>query len=105
MWPVSKQCKEGILTRTDKRNQDYNENWKEELSAYDEQCRRREREYLKHHLVISQAGSKELTKEENEVLVLYLNGVSCKDIADQHEVEVEVVMGLLEVIRGKLSVS
>jgi len=82
-----------------------NENWESDIADYDEICRERDKEFYRKHLVISQSGSTELTEEENEVLVLYLNGVTCEDIATQHDVETEVVVGLLEVIRSKLSLT
>ena len=54
-------------------------------------------------MVITKAGHASLTDEENEVLRLFLNGVTCEDIAKQHQIEVELVTGLLEIIRAKLS--
>jgi len=81
----------------------YNENWEAEIAAYDAECSRIEREFYEHHLIIKESGNADLTAEENEVLTLYLNGVQCKDIAKQYDVEEEVITGLLEVIRAKLS--
>jgi len=86
-----------------KNNNDYNENWKAEIEAYDKECARNEKEYREHFIVVKDSGRSELTKEENEVLVLYLNGLPCSEIAKQYEVEVEVITGLLEIIRAKLS--
>lgn len=79
------------------------ENWEAEIAAYDEDCRLRDAEYKRHAIIVSESGNSELTEEENEVLTLYLNGVSCIDIAKQFEVEVELIPGLLEIIRAKLS--
>jgi len=80
-----------------------NANWEAEIAAYDETCRLREAEYARHTIVIKDSGNTELTEEENAVLTLFLNGVSCSEIAKQFEVEVELITGLLEIIRAKLS--
>ena len=79
------------------------ENWEAEIAAYDEDCRLRDDEYRRHAIIINESGNPELTGEENEVLTLFLNGVSCDEIARQLEVEVELITGLLEIIRAKLS--
>ena len=80
-----------------------NTNWEAEIAAYDETCRLREAEYARHTIVIKESGNAELTEEENAVLTLFLNGVSCNDIAKQFEVEVDLITGLIEIIRAKLS--
>ncbi|MCE5250932.1 hypothetical protein LLG96_11995 [bacterium] len=80
-----------------------NENWEAEIAAYDEECRCMDQEFYDKNIIITQAGNNNLTVEENEVMNLFLNGVTCDDIAKQYEVEVEVVTGLLEIIRAKLS--
>lgn len=81
----------------------FNENWEEEIAEYDKEAKRIEDEYLRQNVIITDSGSDKLTPDENEVITLYLNGVSCKDIAEQNEVEEEVVTGLLEIIKAKLS--
>ena len=79
------------------------ENWEAEIAAYDEDYRLRDAEYKRYAIIVSESGNSELTEEENEVLTLYLNGVSCIDIAKQFEVEVELITGLLEIIQAKLT--
>ena len=81
----------------------YNENWQAEMAEYDAEFKRIEREFYNKHLVINDSGSSRLTDEENEVLTLYLNGVSCEEIANQNGIEVEVIISLLDIIRAKLS--
>ena len=81
----------------------YNKNWESEIAAYDDEWYRNDEEFWKHALIIHESGSSELTDEENQVLTLYLNGVSCREIANQCEVEVEIIIGLLKVICAKLS--
>ena len=85
------------------RESDYNKNWEAEIEAYDKECQSREKFFLDKCMIIPQSGTDKLTPEENEVLTLYLNGVSCEEIAAQNEVEVEVISGLLEIISAKLS--
>jgi len=80
-----------------------NENWEAEIAAYDEECRCTDQEFYDKNIIITQAESNGLTVEENEVMNLFLNGVTCENIAKQYEVEVEVITGLLEIIRAKLS--
>ena len=87
------------------KNQEYNENWKSEIAAYDNECRHGDEEFRKHALVIHDSGKDILTEEEYEVITLYLNGISCREIAKQCEVEPEIVSGLLDVISAKLSLN
>jgi len=87
------------------RKQSYNENWETEIAEYDAECKKTEKEFFEHHIVIRDSGNSELTEEENAVLVLFLNGVSCEEIAKQYKVEVEVITGLLEIVRAKLSLT
>ena len=47
----------------------------------------------------------EETEEENDVLILFLNGISCSEIANQYKVEEKIITGLMEIIRSKLSLS
>ncbi len=82
-----------------------NINWESEITAYDEECNRQEKKFFEKHFFITESGTDKLTKEENEILNLYLNGVSCETIAEQSGVEIEVVTGLLEIIRAKLSLN
>ena len=81
----------------------YNKNWKTEIAAYDSECQGIERDFHKKHMIISGSGMSDLTDEENDVLTLFLNGVSCDEIAKQYKVEIEVITGLLEIIKAKLS--
>ena len=92
-----------MVSDTHKNKAGFNENWESELEAYDEVCRLREEDFRKHYIVINEAGKSELTDEEYEVITLVLSGKTCVEIAKQHEVEVELITGLLEVIRAKLS--
>ena len=89
----------------EKNKEEYNENWEAEIAAYDSECQRHEKEFYKTHIIITESGNDRLTVEENEVLNLYLNGVSFEEIAKQYKVEVKVVTGLMEVIRAKLSLT
>ena len=91
------------MTAKKKKAKPLNENWEAEIAAYDEECRRHEQEFLEKHFFLKESGSKKLTDDENEVLTLFLNGASCEDIAKQNDVDVEIVTGLLEIIRAKLS--
>ena len=79
-----------------------NEKWEAEIASYDEECQREEKKFFSEHIFIPESGSSDLTVEENEVLKLFLNGVSCDQIASQYEVEEGVITGLLEIIRVKL---
>ena len=85
------------------KDESYNNNWKSEIEAYDSECQRTEKEFYDKHIIISQAGNTELTEEESDVLNLYLNGISCDEIAKQYKVELEVITGLMEIIQAKLS--
>ena len=81
----------------------FNKNWEAEIAAYDAECRQIEREFYKKHIIITDPGMSELTDEENDVLTLFLNGFSCNEIAKQYKIETEVITGLLEIIKAKLS--
>ena len=87
------------------KKEEYNENWEFEIAAYDNECRRNDEEFRKHALVLRDLGTDVLTEEEKEVLTLYLNGVSCREIAKQCQVEPDIVSGLLDVISAKLSLN
>lgn len=87
------------------RNTTVNENWEAEIAAYDKTCEAHEREFREHFMVIDQGGHKDLSEDENEVLTLVLNGVSCVEIAKQAQIQPEEVAALLEIIRAKLSVT
>ncbi len=93
------------MTRHKLINEEYNENWESEIASYDNESRHSDEEFRKHALVVHDPGNEVLTEEENEVLTLYLNGVSCSEIANQCEVEPEIVSGLLDVISAKLSLN
>ena len=86
-----------------KREEVHNENWEAEIAAYDAECRARDTEFDKTHLVVKDYSRSDLTVEENEVFDLILTGVSCSEIAKKYEVEVEVITGLLEIILAELS--
>lgn len=92
-----------MMTAKKKKAKPFNENWEAEIAAYDEEFRRREKEFQKNHVTIKESGSKKLTVDENKILTLYLHGASCEEIAKQNDVDVEIVTGLLEIIRAKLS--
>lgn len=100
---MSKPYKAFTVTR--KNEKPFNENWEDEIKSYDSLCAKREREYREHFIVIRGSGSSDLTEEENEVLVLFLSGTSFKEIAKQYDVEVEVIIGLIEIIQAKLSLN
>lgn len=80
-----------------------NQNWEAEIAAYDEECKSHEEEFYRKHLIISEGGANALTEEENAVFTLFLNGLTCEDIAGKLNVEPGVVSGMIEVIRLKLS--
>ena len=80
-----------------------NENWEEAIAAYDAEYARIEKEFYGKHFIINESGNSELTEEENEVFILYLNGVPYAEIANQFSVENDVITGLIEVIKTKLS--
>lgn len=82
---------------------DFNPNWEAEIAAYDDACEKQEREFSRHFMVITEAGHKSLSADENEVLKLFLNGLTSKEIARQAKVDPEEVAALLEIIRAKLS--
>jgi DNA-binding CsgD family transcriptional regulator len=88
-----------------KREEVHNENWEAEIAAYDAECRARDAEFYKTHMVIKDPVSSDLTAEEQEVFNLVLKGASCSEIAEKYEVEVELITGLLEIIRAKISLS
>ena len=92
-----------VAGKKQKKTSRVNENWEVEIAAYDEDCQLRDEEYRKHAITVNGSGNSELTEEENEVLTLFLDGASCGEIARQLEVEVELITGLLEIIRAKLS--
>jgi hypothetical protein len=86
-----------------KHQDEFNPNWETEIAEYDKACAKEDRDFKRHFMVITEAGHKSLSVDENEVLKLFLNGVSCKEIAKQAKVEPEEVEALLEIIRAKLS--
>jgi len=85
------------------KNNAFNENWEKEIAAYDEECHTREIEFFEKHVIIKESGSEKLTQEENDILILYLNGIPCNEIAQEYKVEEKIITGLLEIIRAKLS--
>ncbi|MFC1552978.1 hypothetical protein ACFL6P_10510, partial [Candidatus Latescibacterota bacterium] len=81
----------------------FNENWEAEIAEYDKECSAHDVEYMKSHIIIDESGSKKLTEAENEILVLFLGGTSCGEIASQYELEEQVVTEMLAIIQAKLS--
>ena len=86
-----------------RKKHDFNDNWEAEIASYDDECHRRDHEFLKNHFIIDKSGSRKLTEEENEVLTLYLDGMSFPEIAKSYRVETDVITSLMEIIRLKLS--
>ena len=85
------------------RKTDFNENWEAEIAAYDESCEKMETDYRDHFLFIGGSGHETLNEEENEMFQLFLKGIPCEEIADQYGIELEMLVGMLEIIRVKLS--
>ena len=75
------------------------------MAAYDAACEAEEAEFRKKHIIIRSEGNSSLTDEENMVFDSVLRGIPCEEIAEQYGVEKEVIIGLVEVIRAKLSIS
>ena len=92
-----------MVSDTHRNKAGFNEKWESKLAAYDKECRFKEEEFRKHSIIIDESGRSELTDEENEVITLVLKGKTCVEIAKKYEVEVEIITGLLEVIRAKLA--
>jgi hypothetical protein len=88
-----------------RKREDINENWRAEIAAYDAACETEEAEFRRKHLLIRSGGNPDLTPEENEVFDSLLRGIPCDEIAEQYGVEKEVIIGLVEVIRAKLSLT
>ena len=88
-----------------KKREDFNGNWQAEIADYDTECQAREIEFRKQHLPIGGEGSPDLSPEEYEVFDSVLRGIPCEEIAEQYGVEKELIVGLIEVIRAKLSQS
>lgn len=82
---------------------DFNENWEAEMATYDAACESEEREFRRKHLLFKNSGSSALTDEENEIFDKVLRGIPCDEIAEQYGVEKELITGLIEIIRAKLS--
>lgn len=85
------------------RKDDFNPDWEKEIASYDAECKTSENEFIKHHMLIGSEGNAELASEEKEVLSLYLKGTSIETIAEQNQVDVDIVYGLMEIIKAKLS--
>ncbi|MFA6472506.1 MAG: hypothetical protein WCU00_10740 [Candidatus Latescibacterota bacterium] len=94
------------MSASGKKKEEYNQNWESEIAAYDAECNAREAEFRNQHIVFEgSSGVSDLTEEENEVFTLMLRGTSCSEIAEQFGVEEELISGLAEIIRAKLSLS
>ena len=102
-YRVSKLFEVDIVAGKKHKEKSFNENWEAEIAAYDSECQRLEKEFYEKHVIITESGNSELTVEENNILILFLNGISCSEIAKQYEVEEEIISGLIEIIRAKLS--
>ena len=76
--------------------------WEKQIAAYDKKCRKLEREFQGHHIVINDKNDERLTEEENVILSHLLSGVTCEDMAQELGVETQDVIGIVEVIRTKL---
>jgi DNA-binding CsgD family transcriptional regulator len=88
-----------------KKKEEYNPDWESEIAAYDAECSARDAEFSKKHMVIKDSVNQDLTPEENEVFELVLKGATFAEIAEMYDVEEEVISGLMEIIRAKLSLS
>ncbi|MHB9028667.1 MAG: hypothetical protein ACYC9O_07860, partial [Candidatus Latescibacterota bacterium] len=86
-----------------KRNEEYNENWEAEIAAFDAECEAADKEYHQKYIAFDGTCDSRLTEEENEVFGLVLRGMPLSEIAEQCEIEEELIYGLVEVIRAKLS--
>ena len=104
-YRVSKLFEVDTVTGKKRKEKSYNENWETEIAEYDAECQRIEKEFYEKHIIITESGNSELTADENEILILFLNGISCSEIAKQYKVEEGVITGLMEIIRAKLSFS
>jgi DNA-binding NarL/FixJ family response regulator len=92
------------LTEKRKYHGEYNENWEAEIAAFDADMRKQEETFRKTHLVMDEEGYPCLNEEENELIALYLKGSSCEDIAEQLEIEIDIVESSIELIKAKLSI-
>jgi DNA-binding CsgD family transcriptional regulator len=88
-----------------KNREPFNEDWEKEIAAYDAACDENDREFRNRNLVVGNPGCPDLTPEENEVFELVLKGIPCSEIAERFGVEESLIIGLIEVIRAKLSIS
>jgi DNA-binding NarL/FixJ family response regulator len=93
------------MTAARRRDEEYNMNWENDIKSFDDECRARDDEFHKTHMVIKDPASSDLTEDEQAVFELVLKGATCSEIAEKYEVEVEVITGLLEIIRAKLSLT
>lgn len=92
---------------TPKRDEEYNKNWEAEIAAYDAECEAGDREFARKHIPFesSMAEGAGLTEDEVAVFDMVLRGIPLSEIAAQAEVEEGEVVGLIEIIRAKLSLS
>lgn len=88
-----------------KKQEIINADWEAEIAAYDAEQKSHDREYYEHNIIITGGNTSDLTDEENLVLNLFLAGTSCEEIARQNSVDIDIVTGLLEIIRAKLSLN
>jgi DNA-binding CsgD family transcriptional regulator len=93
------------MTAARKRNEEYNMNWENDIKAFDDECRASDAEFYKTHMVVKDPAVSDLTEDEQEVFEMVLKGATCAEIAEKYEVEVELITGLLEIIRAKLSLT
>jgi DNA-binding NarL/FixJ family response regulator len=86
-----------------RKKEEYNKNWEAEIAEFDAESEAAEKEFRQKNIVFDGKSKSCLTDEENEVFEMVLRGVPVSEIADQFGVEEDLIIGLIEVIRAKLS--
>jgi FixJ family two-component response regulator len=86
-----------------RKKEEYNTNWEAEIAEFDAQCAAADREFQQKNIVFTEKGNSKLTVEENEVFGKVLRGIPLSEIAEQYGVEEDLIYGLVEVVRAKLS--
>ncbi len=86
-----------------RKKEDFNENWEADIAAFDAEREAEEKEYHEKNIIFDGTDNPKLTAEENEVFNMVLRGIPLSEIADQYGIEEDVIYGLVEVIRAKLS--
>lgn len=85
-----------------RKEEDYNRNWEAEIAKFDAECAADEKEFREHSLVFGGNGTP-LTEEESMVFDMVLQGLPLCEVAGQCGVEEDMIAGLVEIIRAKLS--